>query len=228
MADSVTALVLAAGRGERLGGRPKAFLELRGETLLERAVALVRPFADQVIAGLPDDLLDAACRRLKDAEVELVAGGATRQDTVNRLLEHATGDLVLLHETARPFATPQLVERVLSACREHGAASCVMPLEVRDSLLLRDGFSLKCPIDRDQVVAQQTPQAYRRDWLVEASRQASEQGWTETSTSFLVHRAGYQIALVDGERDNIKLTYAEDWDHACRVISSDCDPEPAS
>ena len=63
--DSVTALILGAGRGERFGNRPKAMLELGGRTLLERAINLVRPYAGQIIAGLPEELIDEA-RKLSD------------------------------------------------------------------------------------------------------------------------------------------------------------------
>jgi 2-C-methyl-D-erythritol 4-phosphate cytidylyltransferase len=212
--DSVTALILGAGRGERFGNRPKAMLELGGRTLLERAFSLVRPYAGQIIAGLPDELIDEA-RKLSDtADVRFVPGGKTRQETVSKLVSQSQSDFVILHEVARPFATPELLERLLESVRTCGAVTCAVPIPVRDGLAVRDGDVLSEPLDRERVVAIQVPQAFRRDWLAEASSRAATEGWFEPSTSFLLQCCGRAVKLVDGDRDNVKLTWPSDWDAA--------------
>ena len=222
--ESVTAVILGAGRGDRFGSRPKALMELGGLTLLERAVGLVSPYCGQVIAGLPGELLEEAGRICSLSGVTLLAGGATRQETVARLVQHVRGEFVLLHEVARPFATSAMVERLLDAVRRDGAASLSIPLPVRDGLAVCDGGFLESPLDRDRVVALQTPQAFRRDWLVEACERATCEGWSEQSTTFLLHRCDSRISLVEGDVDNLKLTWPEDWNHAMQRLR-DAQPE---
>ncbi len=227
--DSVTALILGAGRGERFGSRPKAMLELGGRTLLERAINLVRPYAGQVIAGLPEELIDEARTLMSASDVSFVPGGRTRQETVSILVSRSQAEFVVLHEVARPFATPELVERLLQSVQNSGAVACAVPISVRDGLAVRDGDLLSEPLDRERVVAIQTPQAFRRDWLVEAAFRANQDGWFETSTTFLLQRCGHQVTLVDGDPDNLKLTWPSDWDVAvqglqCRPGSSPAGP----
>ena len=222
--ESVTAMILGAGRGDRFGSRPKAFMELGGQTLLERAVELVSPYCGHVIAGIPDNLLEEAGRICSLSGVTLLAGGATRQETVARLVQQACCEFVLLHEVARPFATSAMVERLLKAVGRDGAASLSIPLPVRDGLAVHDNGFLECPLDRDRVVALQVPQAFRRDWLVEACERAACEGWSEQSTTFLLHRCGYRISLVEGDVDNLKLTWPEDWNDAVQRVL-DAQPE---
>jgi 2-C-methyl-D-erythritol 4-phosphate cytidylyltransferase len=225
--ESVTALILGAGRGDRFGSRPKALMELRGQTLLEHAVELVSPYCGQVIAGLPGELLEEAGRICSLSGVTLLAGGATRQETVTRLMQHVRGEFVLLHEVARPFATSAMVERLLDAVGRDGAASLSIPLPVRDGLAVHDNGFLECPLDRDRVVALQAPQAFRRDWLVEACERAECEGWSEQSTTFLLHRCGHRISLIEGDANNLKLTWPEDWSDAMQRVR-DVQPEDDS
>ena len=219
-ADHVSALILAAGLGERMGGQPKAFMAAGTSTLLERVVALVRPFAAEIIVGLPEDEVGRGRTLLDGAGTIVAAGGASRQETVSILLAHAGNRLVLIHEVARPFAGPALFAAVLAAADRHGAAVPVLPVSRRDSLALRDGDHFGEPLDRGRVVALQNPQAYDRDILCAAEPAAGAAGLAEPSTANLVARAGTPVHLVPGEPDNIKLTYPEDWDAAFDRLSA--------
>lgn len=212
--SEVSALILAAGMGERMGGQPKAFIEVGAATLLERVVALVRPFAEEVIVGLPGDDLERGRDLLAGDDAIVAAGGASRQETVSKLLARATRRFALIHEVARPFARPALFTAVLAAAREHGAATLFLPANRRDSLALREDDWFGAPLVRDDVIALQNPQAYGRDMLLEAERIAGENGLAETSTANLVAGAGFRVRLVPGDPDNIKLTYPEDWEAA--------------
>ncbi len=122
--ERVSVLILAAGSGDRIGRRPKAFLRLGGQTLLERAVTLVSPFATEIIVGVRSEDLPRA-RRLVPKTVQVVAGGATRQKTLSCLLQYCTKPIVLLHEVARPFVTAELFERLLQEVRHHSAVGPV-------------------------------------------------------------------------------------------------------
>lgn len=217
--EEVSALILAAGKGQRMGDRPKAFLTAGAVTLIERVVALVRPYAREIVVGLPREAIDEGHRLLGGPQVTVVAGGTTRQETVANLLARAARPLILIHEVARPFAPPALFARVLSAGKEYGAATLFLPASRRDSVALKAGDSLGAPLAREKVIKLQTPNVFRRDILVEAGRLANEQGWVETSTANLVVRAGNRVHLVRGTPDNIKLTDPEDWEAAVARLS---------
>lgn len=207
--EEVSVLILAAGSGDRIGRRPKAFLRLNGQTLLERAVALVSPFASEIIVGVrPQDL--ARSRRLVSKTVQVVAGGATRQETLSRLLQCCTKPIVLLHEVARPFATPELFESLLREVRRHGAVALYTEVPVRDSLGFLEKQGLKMILPRRSVVALQIPHAYQRNILLRADRLAARNHWNEEGTAAVVKRAGHKVRLVPGSPDNLKVTYAGD------------------
>jgi len=222
--QEVSALILGAGRGRRIGGRPKAFVEAGGETLLERAVALARPHAAEIIVGLPPEEVESGRRLLDAADVVVAAGGASRQDTVALLLARAGRPLVLLHEVARPLASPALFRAVLAAAARFGAAAPCLPASRRDAVALRAGAFLGTSLPRDGVILTQTPQAFRRALLAEVLRQAEAQGWTEASTAALFARAGRRVRLVAGEPDNLKITFAEDLAAARRGLTPKGEP----
>lgn len=214
---SVSGLVAAAGSGERVGDQPKAFLGAGGRTLLERAVALLAPYCGEVLVGVrPEDV--ARADRLLGGRARVMAGGATRQATLGHLLDAATGELLLLHDVARPFATPALVVAVLAAAEAHGAAAPALAVPTRDSLSLRDGDWLGAPLPRERVVGTQTPYAFRRELLLRAYRQGAQQGREDTSTTTLLTRAGIPVRLVPGDAGNWKITYTADWDRARTLL----------
>lgn len=211
--DDVAALILAAGEGDRLGGKPKALLAAGGTTLLEHAVALVAPFAAQVIVGVrPADV--AAATALLGDSATIVAGGRTRQETCRIVLAEATRPLVLLHEVARPLATPELIAQVLAAAREFGAACPCLPASRRDAVAITDGDFFGAALPLDRVVLIQTPQAYRREIISDTLNKARENGWEGASVPPVCVQAGYRVRMIAGERENLKITFREDWELA--------------
>lgn len=209
-ASDVSALILGAGMGLRMGMGPKAFLTYSGSTLLERAAEAVRSFAGEIIVGVRDEDLAKAHELFAGQNCKVVVGGATRQETVSRLLRQATRSIVLLHEVARPFVPADSFARVLAAAAEAGAASLFLPLEPRDSMALVENDSIVQILPRSRVVTLQTPHAYRRDILLAADDRAIAAGWKEDGTAAMVKRAGYPVRLVEGSPENVKLTYASD------------------
>src|SRR5687767_1932853 len=213
--SAVTALVLGAGMGLRMGMGPKAFLTYSGETLLERAATAVATYASEIVIGVRAED-EAKARALFAGKPHKIAvGGATRQETVSRLLRHATRAVVLIHEVARPFVPAESFERILAAAAESGAAALYLPLEPRDSLATMEGrtpetHTLGEILPRARVVTMQTPHAYRRDVLLAADDAALKNHWKEDGTAALVRRAGHAVRLVLGSPENIKLTYPKD------------------
>jgi 2-C-methyl-D-erythritol 4-phosphate cytidylyltransferase len=218
------AILVAAGRGERMGaGRPKAFLAVAGQTLLVRSARALRdaPSVGTIVAVVPADALDEA-RSLLDASVPgcvVVAGGGRRQDSVkaglDALPERFAG-VVLVHDAARPFVPAGVVEAVAAAARAHGAAIPAVPLtdtvkEVRDARVTGT-------LDRSRLAAAQTPQAFRRDVLVRAYERAFADAATLTDESMAVERLGLPVACVDGSARNRKLTTPDDLEWAERLV----------
>jgi 2-C-methyl-D-erythritol 4-phosphate cytidylyltransferase len=210
------AILVAAGRGERMGAlRPKAFLPLAGQPLLLRAAL---PFdqaaaVDAIVAVVPEQEVEAArallagIRKLRD----VVAGGARRQDSVLEGMKRAPDGfdgVVLVHDAARPFVEPALIDAVAAAAREHGAALPVAP--VVDTLKrVKDG-RVAGTIDRDELGAAQTPQAFRFSLLVRAYEEAFRDQVTLTDEAMAVERLGAAVVAVPGSLRNRKLTTPED------------------
>lgn len=208
-APRASGLLLGAGGGERMGGTPKAFLSV-GESLLERAVALLSGCVEEVIVGLRAEDVDRG-RRLVGHTAQVMAGGATRQQTIERLVAAAKGRYVLVHDVARPFATRTLFVEVLEAAQEFGAAAAAVAIPSRDSLcLVEDGF-VGAPVDRARLSAIQTPQAFRTELLREVLARARTEGRQKTSLVHLFRDFDLKVRLVPGDPENVKITYSEDW-----------------
>lgn len=217
-AGDVAALILGAGSGVRMGNQAKAFLEAGGTTLLRRAVELVRPYCGEIVAGVRAEDVERGRGAVGQSAVRVVAGGATRQETVVILLSQVSHPIILLHEVARPFASPQLVEDVLRAGATHGAAVPFLPASERDAMGLREDDEMVAPLVREDVIFTQVPQAYARTILDDACTKAKAAGWQEQSTTGIVTRAGHRIRLVTGDPANIKITSPADWKAACEAF----------
>ena len=219
------AILVAAGRGERMGaGRPKAFRDLAGEPLLLKAARVFEraPSVGAIVAVVPGDEVDAARDLLAPLQKlrAVVAGGSRRQDSVLAGLKQAPegfDGLVFVHDAARPFADVPLVEAVLRAAGESGAALPVLGL-VDTVKRVRDGRVLET-LDRSELGAAQTPQGFRFRLLVEAYEAAFRDGITLTDEAMAVERLGVPVTAVPGSARNRKITTPEDLAWAEGVAS---------
>ncbi len=200
---TISVLVPAAGSGKRLGRGPKAFVRVGGRTLLERALTAFS-WADEVLVALPAGSSPPAAA----ANVRFMEGGRERQDSVAGLLEEARGDVVLVHDAARPFVVPAVIERLLEAVAGGGAAVPVIPLP--DTLIEPEEGRYGPALDRSRYALVQTPQAFFREVLAEAHQLARSQGNTATDDAQLVRALGYPVELVAGDRRMFKITFPED------------------
>jgi len=229
---SVAALVLAAGRGERLGLRmPKAFVPLAGRPLLLHALAAMA--AVPAIERVVPVIARADLERWERLAPELAAipklaapafGGAERQDSVRAglgALEPGT-EWVAVHDAARPFVRPPAVARVLEAARASGAAILAVPAS--DTIKrVRAGRVVETP-PRPECWAAQTPQVFRVELLREALAKATAEGRTATDDAQLVEWLGVAVAVVEGDPDNWKLTRPEDLAAAERWLMASAAP----
>lgn len=208
---TVVALVPAAGSGERLrAGIPKAFCELDGRTLLERAVVgLLRSgVVDQVVAAVPADRIEAAKRLLGERAI-VVAGGAGRAESVRLALSAVPGtpEFVLVHDAARALTPPPLITRVVAELRAgHPAVVPALPLHDTIKAVDANGVVLGTP-ERAGLRAVQTPQGFASDLLLRAYQRAADTAdATATDDASLVEQIGGQVRVVDGDPLAFKIT----------------------
>jgi len=222
----VAALVVGAGRGERLAREePKAFVLLAGRPLIAHAIETLASVAaiERVIPVVPPDWcgevavrLGALARHPKLAAP--VPGGATRQDSVRAGLA-ALGDdvaLVAVHDAARPLLRAQDAARVVAAATKTGAAILAVP--VRDTIKQARAGAVVATPPRDELFAAQTPQVFRREWLQEALAKAAAEGRLGTDCAELVEALGVRVELVEGDPGNWKVTDAGDLERARQVL----------
>lgn len=203
----ISCLIPSAGAGERLGLGCKGFLELAGRPLLRWVADKGRQVADEVVVAVPAGRVDEAAALLPDCRV--IEGGETRHDSVALLAQAARGDLLLLQDAARPFSSLALCSAVLAAARATGCAGAFLDPEVPVARL-RDG-RVEGVLLRDQVGVFQSPQAFTREAMQRMLLLAQSRGWKPQSTMQLAVEAGIEIAVVAGEKHNIKLTTPMDW-----------------
>jgi 2-C-methyl-D-erythritol 4-phosphate cytidylyltransferase len=199
-------LIPGAGMGERLGRGPKAFLELNGRPLVSWLARKARRVASEVLIAVPQDSLEgleslcSGCR--------CIPGGATRQETVERLVGAASQPWLLVQDVARPFVSEGLLRAVAAAAREAGAAGAFLHPEVPVARIEND-FVREYFLP-SQIGIFQAPQAFERDLLRTVLEEAAAKAWVEQSTLQLVLRAGHPVRTVPGEKTNLKITTEED------------------
>jgi 2-C-methyl-D-erythritol 4-phosphate cytidylyltransferase len=202
-------LIVAAGRGERLGsGRPKALVTLAGRPMLEWSVAALRavePPIERIVVALPADDLDAA-----PPGTVAVAGGAVRSASVRAALETSgRGDPVIVHDAARPLARPRLFERALREIESTGADAVIAAAPVPDTIKeTKDGVVTRT-LDRSVLWAIQTPQVFRRAAL---ERALSDEALLARATddAWLIEQQGGTVHVVSAGQPNFKVTTPDD------------------
>lgn len=200
------ALIVAAGRGERLGaGVAKALVPLAGRPMLQWSLdALAEvPAIEQIVVALPAGVEP-------QPGVLCVEGGQTRSESVLRALRAApAGDPVLVHDAARPLVTPELARQVLDGVRRADAAIAAAP--VTDTIKRAGSDHLVVEtLARSELWAVQTPQAFRRAALERALDVPREVLAAATDDAWLVERAGGSVRVVPAPRENLKVTTAVD------------------
>lgn len=206
------ALVVGAGRGERLGYEgPKALVLLAGRPMLEWSVAALQQVScvDEIVVALPADRLDAAPKG-----VLAVAGGSTRSESVRAALAAARSDaeVVVVHDAARPLATPELFARAVGELARAGADAIVAAVAVGDTIkqVSRSGRAVERTLDRSLLWAAQTPQVFRRRALDMALRAPAELITAATDDAWLVERLGGTVVVLPAHAENFKITTALD------------------
>jgi len=217
---SVAVVLLAAGKGERLGAKaPKAFVELAGKSLLEHSIfrALATENLKQLIIAVPESHLEQTLEFEKQlsnqgVDIRVVVGGATRQQSVSESLAVLAGgiDIVLVHDSARSLASTDLFNRVAQAVFEN-QIGVIPALNVADTIKRYKGDVIQETIERSDLVRAQTPQGFPASVLVAAHVGATEEF---TDDAALVQSIGGTVMMIPGEEQAMKITTAEDFERA--------------
>jgi len=217
---AVAVVLLAAGRGERLGAdQPKAFVELAGKSLLEHSIyrALATKNLRQLIIAVPESHL-AQILELENqleshgVDIRVVVGGETRQQSVSEALAVLAGgiDTVLVHDSARALTSTDLFNRVADAVFEN-QVGVIPALAVADTIKRHRGDLVEETIDRAELIRAQTPQGFPTELLVKAHLAATS---NHTDDAALVQAFGGTVMLVAGEEQAMKITTPEDLEIA--------------
>jgi 2-C-methyl-D-erythritol 4-phosphate cytidylyltransferase / 2-C-methyl-D-erythritol 2,4-cyclodiphosphate synthase len=212
----VTAIIAAGGRGRRLGAAvPKQLLAIGDRPMLELSVQAFARHGrvNTLVVVLPPELVDDPPAYLTHTgkPTHLVVGGGRRQDSVANGLAAVElwSDIVLVHDAARPFVDADVIDRVIDAAAQFGAAICAV--QARDTVKVAEAEPpvVSRTLPRECVYLAQTPQGFRRAVLADAVR-LGQAGVEATDEAFLAERAGYRVQLVEGSPRNMKITSAED------------------
>jgi 2-C-methyl-D-erythritol 4-phosphate cytidylyltransferase len=213
------AIIVAAGAGARMGGGvPKPFIPLLGRALIlhtlerflhSRTVSKVIV----VVSTAEMEKCQQLVRRdplLRQLNCSFQAGGRRRQDSVAQGLTRLEDcDVVAVHDGARPFVSPGLIDRCVDAARTEGAV--VVGLRVKDTVkIVTDQGLVRATPARQSLWQIQTPQAFQTEIIREAYRRAAEEQADATDDSMLVEKLGHPVRVLEGEETNIKITVPQD------------------
>lgn len=210
----VTAIILAAGRSTRMGGGlNKQFLELLGQPLIRYSLTAFQqcPLVDEIILVRRPEYAAAAAAVARDfTKVQaLVDGGAERQNSVWNGLEKAAGDIVAVHDGARPLVTPTLIEATIASAREHGTG--IAATKVVDTIKeATPARTVERTVDRSKLWAVQTPQTVRTELLRQAYAGVFKAGTIVTDEAAAVELLGHRVDLVETPFLNLKITTPHD------------------
>jgi len=207
----------AGGLGARFGSRtPKQFLTIQRVPVVTRTVRWFTryPGVAAVAVAAPEAHVERTRRALaalaRRVPLAVVPGGPTRQDSVWLALQAVPDDveIVVVHDAVRPLITPDLIASVVRAAVEHGAAICALP--IAETVKRVRNEVVEATLDRSELWAVQTPQAFRAALLREAHEKARRDGVVGTDDAMLVERLGHAVRVVRGLAENVKITTPED------------------
>ncbi len=197
---------------------PKQYLLLDGIPILGRTLIQfeMTSSVDRIVLVVPEEDMDYVRDEITDRynvhKVKHIrAGGETRQDSVRNGLEmvDVTDDVIVVHDGVRPFPSKKLIDFTIMEAARHGAAIPVVPSTDTVKVIDKDGF-IRDTLDRGTLRLVQTPQAFRREIILEAYRNAYRERFYGTDDASLVERLGVPVKTVPGFYDNIKITTPDD------------------
>jgi len=216
----VSVIIPCAGSGNRFG-ELKQFKILNGKPLL---FLTLKPFLDlkevvEIIIAVPKNKVDfvksynekETCSKKK---IRIIVGGADRHKSILNcinVLDDKT-KLICIHDAARPFITKKLIQKCLEKCKKYDGA--ILATKSSDTVKYSDDKIIEKTINREKIWLAQTPQVFHKDKLIKAIARSSQTNQKVTDESILMEKMGYSIRLVDGNINNLKITFNSDWKFA--------------
>jgi 2-C-methyl-D-erythritol 4-phosphate cytidylyltransferase len=220
MSNSVGVVIVAAGRGTRMGtAESKQYLLLQGKPIIVHTLEVFQQhelISEIVLVTGKEDI--ERCREWiqlykLDKVKAIVPGGSERQHSVHKGLLKLTTQWVMVHDGVRPFVQPNEIEACYERAKQIGASILAVPVKDTIKQVDNEGKVLSTP-DRRSLWAIQTPQTFRLSELLDAYAAAERDGFVGTDDSSLAERAGIPVSVVEGSYRNIKITTPEDLDFA--------------
>lgn len=222
----VAAVLAAAGSSSRMG-HDKLFMSFGGKSVVRRAAEAIAPFAQEKIAVCAPESLQKMSRELEGTGFRVVPGGSSRALSVAAALKELEGGgIVLVHDGARPFVTPSVIEGCIETARRHGSAVAAVPC--KDTVRRCIGGRAQASFKRSEMYQMQTPQCFCLDRLKCAYLRMDESALAACTDDAAVYEAaGEEIYLSPGDYANIKITTPEDAVFARALCQGSCSAEPA-
>lgn len=202
------AIVLAAGRGVRMQlGYPKQFLKINGKPCFIYVLEVLNncPAIGTIYMTCHADYMEEYARYAEMYHIRnavMIAGGATRQDSVRLALEHVTSERVLIHEAARPLISVDFVDEILACVGEEA----VVPTIPISFTVAQGGEYMECELDRSKLHNIQLPQVFDTHCLRQVHERALQDGYRATEDGMLAFHYGVRVRFVRGRESNIKVT----------------------
>jgi len=222
-------IIPAAGSGSRMGEDiPKPYLEIAGKSILGHTLKCFSGIEglDQIIIVTSADFLHKA-RKIVSEEVgkipfEVLEGGRERQESVRNALQSVSGnsDLVAIHDAVRPFVKNETIVRCIRRAAEESLAGAIVAIPSRDTVKKVDDEDkiLNTP-ERKSMWLAQTPQIFKKKILMDAYKKALSDNFQGTDDASIVERSGGEVAIVEGDIQNFKITYPMDLQLATIILS---------
>lgn len=223
----VVAIIVAGGIGKRIGDSnlPKQFLILRDKPILAHTVEKFEKcdLIDEIILVVPEDYLGYCSQAIVDKYSfnkikRIICGGEERQDSVNKGLKACPDNtsIVAIHDGVRPFISSEKISESINLCEQKKAVILAVP--AKDTIKrVEDGLAITT-LDRKKLWLVQTPQVFEYKLILDAYEKAREDSFVGTDDSILVERLGYEVTVLKGEYQNIKITTAEDLIIAEKIL----------
>jgi 2-C-methyl-D-erythritol 4-phosphate cytidylyltransferase len=212
------AIIVAGGSGKRMGSAlPKQYLDIGGKPILERTLTPFAgcPLIDGIVIAAPESDFGRIGGILPSLRIpaegfHVVQGGRERRDSVRNALDAVpdSAGIIVIHDAVRPFITSALVADCIRAAEAHDAVTAMRPLK-ETVKVVSDSVVVSTP-DRSTLWITQTPQAFRREIILDAHRKALSDGIVGTDDCMLVERLGVPVHIIEGDDRNIKITTPTD------------------
>jgi len=208
----LSVILAGGGRGKRIDNTPKAFIKIGSKELIYHSLDRFYKKTQDIVVVLPCEHVKKWKKKLEKEyrNIRVVAGGEHRQDSVKagiNSLENK-GGIIIVHDIARPFFSDALLERVIEGAKKYGA--CIPCINMQDTVKEFEGNFVKKTLDRQKIVQIQTPQAFKSAILKTAYLKAFEENFHGSDDAVLLERIDLKVYLVQGNRENLKITYPVD------------------